>query len=59
LDKLGKYAFIDKDELYLELEWNYRRERSYTVLSFEGYGDTMTGFELKDNKTEKVYLFSR
>lgn len=58
LDKIGKYAFIE-EQGYLELEWNYGREQTYTVESFEGHGDAMTGFTLKDNKTKKLYLFSR
>jgi hypothetical protein len=59
LDKSGKYAFIEKEELYLELEWNYGREQTYTVVSVEGYGNAITGFELKDDKAKKVYQFFR
>ena len=59
LDKLGTYAIIKKEELHLELVWNYGRERGYTVLSFKGSGDAMTSFTMKDHKTSKLYLFTR
>lgn len=59
LDKLGRYAVIETDKLFLELEWNYGREQSYPVVSFEGTGDAMTAFILKNNKTGKYYLFKR
>ena len=59
LDKLGKYAIAETDNLYLELEWNYGREQTYLVVSTEGEGDGMTKFILKDNKTHRLYLFSR
>lgn len=57
LDKLGKYILVEAEQLYMELEWNYAREQTYTVISTEGAGDAMRSFILKDNKTEKLYSF--
>lgn len=60
LDKLGHYLLLVQGEnLFMELEWNYGRERTYTVVSTEGVDDDMTGFILKDHKTGKTYAFRR
>ena len=59
LDKLGKYSLVEKEALYMELEWNYGREQTYTVVSSEGVGDAMSKFILKNHRTQELYLFSR
>ncbi len=59
LDKLGKYTLVEAEQLCLELEWNYGREESYTVVSTEGVGDEMSAFILKNNRTGKLHSFSR
>ncbi|MEP6747454.1 MAG: hypothetical protein ABJB86_06995 [Bacteroidota bacterium] len=59
LDKLGTYHMLQGEQLYMELEWNYGREQTYTVLSTEGVNDDMCAFVLKNNKTGQLYSFSR
>jgi hypothetical protein len=59
LDKLGTYAFSQTARLQLELEWNYAREQSYTVVSFEGTGDAMASFVLQHNGNGQLYSFRR
>lgn len=59
LDKLGSYAVEQTNILILTLEWNYGREQSYPVLSFEGTGDAMTAFVLKNHKTGELIVFNR
>ncbi len=59
LDKLGKYILVEAELMYLGLEWNYAREQTYIIVSNEGVGDTMTGFVLKDTRTQKLYSFFR
>ena len=59
LDKIGNYTLVEADQLYMELEWNYGREQTYTVVSTEGAGDEMRGFILKSNKTQQLYSFSK
>ncbi len=59
LDKLGNYNVVEAEQLSIELEWNYGRAQTYTVVSTGGTGDEMHGFILKNNKTGKLYSFSR
>lgn len=59
LDKIGKYEFVEAERSHIELVWNYGREQSYTVVSFEGTGDAMTKFVLKNDKTQECYSFFR
>ena len=59
LDKLGTYTVVEGPQLCMELGWNYGREQTYTVVSSEGWGNEMRGFVLKDNKSGKLYTFSR
>ena len=59
LDKLGMYTVVEAELLYLELEWNYGREQTYTVVATEGVGDEMTGFIIKSNKTQQLFSFLR
>jgi hypothetical protein len=59
LDKLGNYSFFEKDQLYLELQWNYGREQTYIVVSTNGSNDDMTEFVLMDNKNNCAYKFSK
>jgi len=47
------------ESISLELVWNYGREQSYYVVSFEGTGDTMVAFVLQNTKTGERYWFSR
>ena len=59
LDKIGVYSIVEGEQLSIHLEWNYRREKTYTVLSTLGTGDDMKEFVLKENKHGASYSFSR
>jgi hypothetical protein len=60
LDKLGKYMLVEKgDQVLMELQYNYAREQTYTVISTQGSGDELTAFVLKCHKTGELYSFSR
>ena len=53
------YSFSQIKQLELELVWNYGREKSYAVVSFEGSGNSMTAFVLQDTSTARLYSFVR
>ena len=59
LDKIGTYAIVEAEQLYIILEWNFRRERKYTIVSTLGTGDEMKEFVIEDNLYGKQYSFSR
>lgn len=59
LDKLGHYTVEETGGLLVELVWNYGREQSYRVVSWQGTGNAMTAFVLQNTKTGALYSFSR